>query len=166
MNNIEGSNIDNPPSANSTSDQELTRTLHLSVRSIATPESALSALLESASESELIAISAVINGGEDRAMVVIHRGPSKGARFLIDQGSVAIGRSVDSAIFLDDVTVSRSHAVVDLKERSFFLNDLGSLNGTYINNELLTQEISQVPLSCGDEIQIGKFHMLFICAKK
>lgn len=166
MNSTHDSNSDNPSINSSSSSEELTSTLHLSVRSIATPESALSALLESASPSEFAAITSIINGEESRAMVVVHRGPSKGARFLINQGSTTIGRSVDSAIFLDDVTVSRSHAVINLENNSFFLKDPGSLNGTYLNNELLTREISQSALTCGDEIQVGKFHMLFICSKK
>jgi pSer/pThr/pTyr-binding forkhead associated (FHA) protein len=95
-------------------------------------------------------------------MVVIHRGPSKGARFLIDSGEVAIGRSVDSPIFLDDVTVSRKHAVIVKDEQRFSIKDQGSLNGTYLNN----QSVLNSPLTTGDEIQIGKFHMLFVAPKK
>ena len=78
------------------SNGELTSTLHLGLRSVVdgSPESALNALLSSASETDRLAITAVIEGPADRAMVVIHRGPSKGARFLIDSGEVAIGRSV------------------------------------------------------------------------
>ena len=95
-------------------------------------------------------------------MVVIHRGPSKGARFLIDSGEVAIGRSVDSPIFLDDVTVSRKHAVIVKDEQKFSIKDQGSLNGTYLNNQLVLNS----PLTTGDEIQIGKFHMLFVAPNK
>ncbi|MTA49245.1 MAG: FHA domain-containing protein [Actinobacteria bacterium] len=94
-------------------------------------------------------------------MVVIHRGPAKGARFLIDQNEVAIGRSTDSPVFLDDVTVSRKHAVIEAREGVFTLRDLGSLNGTYLNN----QTVSESQLATGDEIQIGKFHLLFISKK-
>jgi pSer/pThr/pTyr-binding forkhead associated (FHA) protein len=95
-------------------------------------------------------------------MVVIHRGPSKGARFLIDSGEVAIGRSVDSPIFLDDVTVSRRHAVIVKDEQKFSIKDQGSLNGTYLNNQSVLNSL----LTTGDEIQIGKFHMLFVAPKK
>ncbi len=149
----------NQPKANG----ELTSTLHLGVRSVVdgSPESALSALLSSANEIDLAALTAILDGPADRAMVVIHRGPAKGARFLIDQGEVAIGRSVESPIFLDDVTVSRKHALIELRNGAFALKDLGSLNGTYLNN----QSISDAALVSGDEIQIGKFHMLFISAK-
>ena len=150
----------NQPKANG----ELTSTLHLGVRSVVdgSPESALSALLSSANEIDLAALTAILDGPADRAMVVIHRGPAKGARFLIDQGEVAIGRSVESPIFLDDVTVSRKHALIELRDGAFTLKDLGSLNGTYLNN----QSVSDAALVSGDEIQIGKFHMLFISARK
>jgi len=143
---------------------ELTSTLHLGLRSVVdgSPESAVSAFLASASEEESAAITAVIDGPADRAMVVIHRGPAKGARFLIDQREVAVGRSVDSPIFLDDITVSRKHALIVKEDSSFNIQDQGSLNGTYLNN----QSVANSPLRTGDEIQIGKFHMLFITSKK
>ncbi len=145
-------------------DGELTSTLHLGLRSVVdgSPESALNAFLSSASEQDRVAITAVIDGPADRAMVVIHRGPAKGARFLINQEIVAIGRSIESPIFLDDVTVSRKHALIVKEANSFKIQDQGSLNGTYVNN----QSVSDAPLSTGDEIQIGKFHMLFIASKK
>jgi pSer/pThr/pTyr-binding forkhead associated (FHA) protein len=145
-------------------DGELTSTLHLGLRSVVdgSPESALNAFLSSASEQDRVAITAVIDGPADRAMVVIHRGPAKGARFLINQVIVAIGRSIESPIFLDDVTVSRKHALIVKEADSFKIQDQGSLNGTYVNN----QSVSDAPLSTGDEIQIGKFHMLFIASKK
>lgn len=145
-------------------DGELTSTLHLGLRSVVdgSPESAFNAFLSSASEQDRVAITAVIDGPADRAMVVIHRGPAKGARFLINQEIVAIGRSIESPIFLDDVTVSRKHALIVKEANSFKIQDQGSLNGTYVNN----QSVSDAPLSTGDEIQIGKFHMLFIASKK
>ena len=149
----------NQPKSNS----ELTSTLHLGIRSVVdgSPESALNALLSSANELDLVALNAILDGPADRAMVVIHRGPAKGARFLIDQNEVAIGRSTDSPVFLDDVTVSRKHAVIEGREGVFTLRDLGSLNGTYLNN----QTVSESQLATGDEIQIGKFHLLFISKK-
>ena len=143
--------------------QELTTTLHLGLRSTvdATETSALSHFLAAATEEEKIAISAINEGNGDRAMVFIHRGPAKGSRFLITQEGATLGRSPESAIFLDDVTVSRSHAVIAPHGTAFELKDMGSLNGTYLNNE----SVSQVDLKAGDEIQIGKFHMLFIGAR-
>ena len=145
------------------SKSELTSTLHLGVRSVVdgSPESALNALLSSITEAERAALTAILDGPADRAMVVIHRGPAKGARFLIDQNQSSIGRATESQIFLDDVTVSRKHAAIEVEGGVFTLIDLGSLNGTYLNN----QSVAKSALKTGDEIQIGKFHMLFITKK-
>ena len=145
------------------SKSELTSTLHLGVRSVVdgSPESALNAFLSSVTETDRAALTAILDGPADRAMVVIHRGPAKGARFLIDQNQSSIGRATDSQIFLDDVTVSRKHAAIEVEDGVFTLIDLGSLNGTYLNN----QSVAKSALKTGDEIQIGKFHMLFITKK-
>ena len=142
---------------------ELTTTLHLGLRSVvdASPESAIDALLTSMDSQESSAIRAIIESSGDRAMVVIHRGPSKGARFLIAEDKCSIGRSPDSAIFLDDVTVSRAHAQISKSGKGFELVDLGSLNGTYVNNG----SVKSVQLKTGDEIQVGKFHLIFISSK-
>ncbi|MSX14484.1 MAG: FHA domain-containing protein, partial [Actinobacteria bacterium] len=89
-------------------------------------------------------------------------GPSKGSRFLLSgeslQTGVSIGRNKESDIFLDDVTVSRSHARIAKTVAGIEISDSGSLNGTYVNNISLGEKI----LASGDEIQIGKFHMLFV----
>ena len=145
------------------SKSELTSTLHLGVRSVVdgSPESALNTLLSSATEADRAALTAILDGPADRAMVVIHRGPAKGARFLVNQAQSSIGRATDSQIFLDDVTVSRKHAAIEVEGGVFTLQDLGSLNGTYLNN----QSISKSALKTGDEIQVGKFHLLFITKK-
>ena len=143
---------------------ELTSTLHLGLRTVvdASPESALSSLLATLAQSDKAAVETVLNGSPEKAMVVVHRGASKGARYLLDLDRTTVGRSPESEIFLDDVTVSRSHAVIKRTDAGFILTDLGSLNGTYINNQLL----KTATLQSGDEIQIGKFHLIFIAARK
>ena len=148
---------------NVSQNNELTSTLHLGLRSVvdASPQSALNALLSSLVDADKSAVEAVLNGAPDKAMVVVHRGANKGSRYLISEERTSIGRSPESEIFLDDVTVSRSHAVIERNGSAFALNDLGSLNGTYINN----QSLKTAPLTCGDEIQIGKFHLIFISAR-
>ena len=149
---------------NVSQNNELTSTLHLGLRSVvdASPQSALNALLSSLVDADKSAVEAVLNGAPDKAMVVVHRGANKGSRYLISEERTSIGRSPESEIFLDDVTVSRSHAVIARSGSGFALTDLGSLNGTYINN----QSLKSSPLNCGDEIQIGKFHLIFISARK
>jgi pSer/pThr/pTyr-binding forkhead associated (FHA) protein len=148
---------------NVSQNNELTSTLHLGLRSVvdASPQSALNALLSSLVDADKSAVEAVLNGAPDKAMVVVHRGANRGSRYLISEERTSIGRSPESEIFLDDVTVSRSHAVIERNGSAFSLNDLGSLNGTYINN----QSLKTAPLTCGDEIQIGKFHLIFVSAR-
>jgi pSer/pThr/pTyr-binding forkhead associated (FHA) protein len=94
-------------------------------------------------------------------MVIIARGPNKGSRFLITSEGASIGRSSQSDIFLDDITVSRVHAKISKVGSAFVLKDAGSLNGTYYDNAAISERV----LSSGDEFQIGKFHLLFIGSK-
>jgi pSer/pThr/pTyr-binding forkhead associated (FHA) protein len=142
--------------------RELTTTLHLGVRSVAdsSPVALIEKLISESSGEEQAVLQQVMNGNSESAMVFIHRGPARGARFLITATGASIGRSPESDIFLDDVTVSRSHAAIAREGAGFIFTDSGSLNGSYINN----QQTSSHRLSTGDEIQIGKFHMLFIGA--
>ncbi len=91
------------------------------------------------------------------ALLVVLRGPNTGARFLLDSDEVSTGRHPDSDIFLDDVTVSRTHATFRREDDEFLVRDVGSLNGTYVNRE----RIEQATLKTGDEVQIGKFRLVF-----
>ncbi|MCL2466310.1 MAG: FHA domain-containing protein [Micrococcales bacterium] len=92
------------------------------------------------------------------ALLILHHGPSAGARFLLDGDATVAGRSTSSDIFLDDVTVSRRHAEFVREDTSFTVSDVGSLNGTYVNRERIEK---QHLLRGGDEVQIGKFRMTF-----
>lgn len=91
-------------------------------------------------------------------MLIVKRGPNAGARFLLDRPTTTAGRHPESDIFLDDVTVSRRHAEFRLENGTFSVVDVGSLNGTYVNREPRNSEV----LSTGDEIQIGKFRLVFL----
>ena len=144
--------------------RELTTTLHLGNResSNSSPAALIESLLEQSTAEEQAVISQVMSGDGESAMVFIHRGPSRGARFLITSAGTTIGRAPSNEIFLDDVTVSRSHASISKEGKAFIFNDLGSLNGSYINSK----QSSTHTLVTGDEIQIGKFHMLFIGAEQ
>jgi hypothetical protein len=92
------------------------------------------------------------------ALLVVRRGPNAGSRFLLDSPVTEVGRRPDSDIFLDDVTVSRRHAEFYLEGGRFAVRDVGSLNGTYVNRE----RIEETALSGGDEVQIGKFRLVFL----
>jgi len=92
------------------------------------------------------------------ALLVVKRGPNAGSRFLLDSDLTTAGRHPESDIFLDDVTVSRRHVEFYRRGASFTVRDVGSLNGTYVNRE----RIEEAPLSGGDEVQIGKFRLVFL----
>jgi pSer/pThr/pTyr-binding forkhead associated (FHA) protein len=92
------------------------------------------------------------------ALLVVAKGPGSGARFLLKSDRTVAGRHPKSDIFLDDITVSRSHAEFTRDQGSFVIADLGSLNGTYVNRHQLTQPTG---LRTGDEVQIGKYKMVF-----
>jgi pSer/pThr/pTyr-binding forkhead associated (FHA) protein len=94
---------------------------------------------------------------EATALLVVQRGPNAGARFLLDSESTTAGRRADSDIFLDDVTVSRKHAEFVRRDGQFFVRDVGSLNGTYLGKD----RIEEAVLHEGDEVQIGKYRLVF-----
>ena len=96
--------------------------------------------------------------GPDHALLIVHHGPNQGARFLLDVDSTTAGRSVSSDIFLDDVTVSRQHVVFERTGTQFAITDAGSLNGTYVNQ----QSVTEATLADGDEVQIGKYRLTFL----
>ena len=140
-------------------ERELTSTLNLGLRSINTPgaQSAADLFLQKSDPSIRSIIDEVCAQGSTRAMLVIHRGPAQGSRFLLDSNEISIGRSPESDVFLDDVTVSRKHARIERIGNVFSVLDTHSLNGTYVNSVSITSQV----LRMGDEIQIGKFHALF-----
>jgi pSer/pThr/pTyr-binding forkhead associated (FHA) protein len=145
------------------SQNELTTTLHLGLREVSnSPANYLEEQLALLSPEDRAVLTQIQNSAGEKAMILIARGPNKGSRFLVTADGVSIGRSSQSSIFLDDITVSRTHATIVKKEKSFVLKDAGSLNGTYINNI----SVNEHTLVSGDEFQIGKFHLLFIGSNK
>jgi pSer/pThr/pTyr-binding forkhead associated (FHA) protein len=91
------------------------------------------------------------------ALLVVHRGPQAGARFLLNTPATTAGRHPQRDIFLDDATVSRKHAVFVQRAGGFAVQDEGSLNGTYVNGV----SVAEAQLRPGDEIRIGKFRLTF-----
>jgi hypothetical protein len=92
------------------------------------------------------------------AMLVVKRGPNAGSRFRLDQPVTSAGRHPDSDIFLDDVSVSRRHAEFRRENGDYLVVDTASLNGTYVNRK----PVESVALANGDEIQMGKFRLVFL----
>ena len=98
--------------------------------------------------------------GDESALLLVQKGPNAGARYLLNSDLITVGRNPENDIFLDDVTVSRKHAEFHRKGGKFSVKDSGSLNGTYVNKN----RVSQVALVDGDELQIGKFRFVFVLA--
>jgi hypothetical protein len=92
------------------------------------------------------------------ALVVRSGGGRAGETFHPDEGETTIGRSPDCGIFLDDVTVSRKHAVLRKTNGTFTIEDQGSLNGTFVNRK----RVESAELGDGDELQIGKYRLTFL----
>jgi FHA domain-containing protein/zinc ribbon protein len=95
---------------------------------------------------------------EGPALVVRSGGGRAGEHFAPQGERTSIGRSPDCDIFLDDVTVSRRHAVLIRRNGEFFIEDQGSLNGTFLNR----RRIESSRLADGDELQIGKYRLTFL----
>ena len=94
---------------------------------------------------------------EGAGLLVVRKGPNAGSKYILDAEVTRAGRHPDSDIFLDDITVSRRHAEITRLSSGYILRDVGSLNGTYVNRD----RVEEAPLSNGDELQIGKFKLVF-----
>jgi pSer/pThr/pTyr-binding forkhead associated (FHA) protein len=92
------------------------------------------------------------------ALVIRSGGGRAGESFTIEEDRVSIGRSPDAKVFLDDVTVSRNHALLVRRKDGLYIDDLGSLNGTYVNR----RRIESHKLQDGDEIQVGKYKLSYL----
>jgi predicted RNA-binding Zn-ribbon protein involved in translation (DUF1610 family) len=95
---------------------------------------------------------------EGPALVVRSGGGRAGEHFLLKEKRITVGRSPDCDIFLDDVTVSRRHALLKQADGGFLIEDQGSLNGTFLNR----RRIESAALEDGDEVQIGKYKLTFL----
>ena len=93
----------------------------------------------------------------DGPVLVVRKGPEIGERFYLDRPRLTVGRDPSSDIFLNDITVSREHAVLTLEAGSVSIKDVGSLNGVYVNGASVTG----ADLKGGDAVQIGRFQMVF-----
>jgi len=110
--------------------------------------------VESLSADEEAAVNALPTGS---ALLIVQRGSNAGSRFLLDTETSTVGRHPDSDIFLDDISVSRRHATFVRTPDGTVVRDSGSLNGTYVNRALVDERL----LQHGDEVQIGKFRLVF-----
>ena len=98
-------------------------------------------------------------GAAATAEMVVTAGHRSGTRFELAGDRIAVGRHPDSDVFLDDITVSRRHVQLEAGPAGYLLRDVGSLNGTYVNGHRIDGEIT---LRSGDELQVGKFKLLYL----
>ncbi len=103
-------------------------------------------------------VSAINQLRPNSALLIVRQGPAAGARFLVNSDVTTAGRHPRCDIFLGDITVSRNHARFTRRDGHIWVEDENSLNGTYVNRTLID---GPVALRRGDEVQIGKFRMLF-----
>jgi pSer/pThr/pTyr-binding forkhead associated (FHA) protein len=96
------------------------------------------------------------------ATLMVRSGPQAGERFVLDGDVTRLGRHPDSDISLDDISVSRRHAEIRHDGDEFVLRDVGSLNGTYVNQ----RRVDSVVLQQGDEILVGRFRLLFLTSSE
>jgi pSer/pThr/pTyr-binding forkhead associated (FHA) protein len=95
-----------------------------------------------------------------QAVLIVKRGPNAGSKFLLDKDITTAGRHPESDIFLNDITVSRRHVEIHHEAGRYLVKDAGSLNGSYLNRE----RVEVAELGNGDELQIGKFRLVFFAA--
>jgi FHA domain/zinc-ribbon domain len=122
-------------------------------------ETTMSYLPEEGSDDEGVLGMLEDAGIKGPALVVRSGGGRAGETFHPESERTTIGRSPDCEIFLDDVTVSRKHAVLVERDGAFLIEDLGSLNGTFLNRRRIEAEAE---LGDGDELQIGKYRLTFL----
>lgn len=94
----------------------------------------------------------------DGPVLIVRKGPQPGERFFVDRPRLTIGRDPKSDVFLNDMTVSRTHAIVECEGARVTVRDGGSLNGTYLNGAIVDEAV----LQDGDVVQIGTFQMVFV----
>lgn len=97
-------------------------------------------------------------GGVDVPTLVVTRGPDEGTRYPLVERETRVGRHPDAHIFLDDVTVSRRHALLTLVDDAVLLTDQASLNGTYVGGERVDSRV----LAHGDDVQVGRFRFVLL----
>lgn len=97
-------------------------------------------------------------GGRVPMLLIRAGGGREGEQIPLDTDILTIGRNPESHLFLDDVTVSRHHVRVIRDATGFAVEDLNSLNGTYVNRG----RVERHHLSDGDEVQIGKFKLAYL----
>jgi pSer/pThr/pTyr-binding forkhead associated (FHA) protein len=92
-----------------------------------------------------------------KASLHVVRGPQSGCVYELTRTVSSVGRSPQCDIFLNDMTVSREHALIAATENGYVITDTNSYNGLWVNNKA----VDRVLLKNGDTVQIGTFCLIF-----
>lgn len=92
-----------------------------------------------------------------KPVLSIIKGPQTGNTFELEDSVTTIGRDPANSIFLNDMTVSRSHAKIVQGATGALIEDLGSLNGTWVDGAI----VNSAPLHDGSSVQIGTFTLIY-----
>jgi hypothetical protein len=133
---------------------ELTSTIHLNSLKAVPGEIDRQALIDSL-PSEVAQIVAQLS--PDMGMLIVLAGPGVGGRYLLDCELTTLGRDSANEIVLDDITVSRKHSLIRKSSNAYSIEDLRSLNGTYVN----AKAVATSSLRTGDEVHVGKYRLTF-----
>jgi hypothetical protein len=108
--------------------------------------------------SDEVAEAAAGESADGPTLLIRSGGGRAGEHLPLQAARETIGRAPEADLFLDDVTVSREHATIERERDGFYIRDLGSLNGTYVNR----LRVARQRLADGDEVQVGKFKLTFL----
>lgn len=87
----------------------------------------------------------------------IVRGPQTGVDISLHEGSLSVGRDPQCDVFLNDMTVSRKHATIEVTAQSCIIRDEKSFNGVWVND----RSVETCLLKTGDVLQIGAFCLVY-----
>ena len=90
---------------------------------------------------------------QDRPKLIIVKGPDEGRQLTLAEGKTVFGRAEDADVQIEFTAVSRQHAAVEWDGDNYFLEDVGSSNGTFLNGQRIE---GRVPLVPGDEVGLGQ----------
>lgn len=96
-------------------------------------------------------------GVDERFELRVVRGPQTGVDIRLRKGELSVGRDPNCDIFLNDMTVSRLHAHIEVSANGCVIRDANSFNGVWVNDRMTDTCL----LRSGDVVQIGAFCLVY-----
>ncbi|MEK8052157.1 GGDEF domain-containing protein [Ideonella sp. DXS22W] len=109
--------------------------------------------------SDLMSMPAASPGAATRGVLVLYSGDDAGRRFTLEPGAHVVGRSAAAGLMIDDASISRRHALLQVSQGGTVLHDLGSANGSWVNEQRVT---APRPLVDGDRLKLGRARLRFL----